>query len=117
APVSPYAWARLAYVRYLQKGSGPEVASALRLSFLTGPFEADMTFQRLRLALIVYSNFNSEERELAKRQIRFAWLLSRDEVVDLAIQSQRPLVFRLALVNQPQDLAIFDSMLKERSSG
>jgi hypothetical protein len=24
-------------------------------------------------------------------------------------------VFRLALVSQPQDLAIFDSMLKERS--
>jgi hypothetical protein len=41
--------------------------------------------------------------------------LSRDEVVDLAIQSQRILVFRLALVSQPQDLAIFDSMLKERS--
>lgn len=117
APVSPYAWARLAYVRYLLNGSGPGVASALRLSFLTGPFEAEMTFPRLRLALTVYSNFDVEERELAKRQIRFAWLLSRDEVVDLAVESQRILVFRLALISQPQDLAVFDSMLKERSSG
>ena len=115
APVSPYAWARLAYIRFLQKGSSPGVASALRLSFLTGPFERDMVFPRLRLALAVYSNFSSEEREMARRQIRFAWLLSRDEVVELAILSQRILVFRLALVNQPQDLAIFDSMLKERS--
>jgi hypothetical protein len=114
-PISPYAWARLAYIRFLQMGSSPGVASALRLSFLTGPFEREMTFPRLRLALAIYSNFSSEERELARRQIRFAWLLSRDDVVDLAIQSQRILVFRLALVNQPQDLAIFDSMLKERS--
>ena len=115
APVNPHAWARLAYVRYLQKQQ-TEVASALRLSFLTGPYEADMTFPRLRLALAVWSNFTGEERELARRQIRFAWLLSRDQVVDLALGSRRILVFRLALVNQPQDLAIFDSMLKERSS-
>jgi hypothetical protein len=115
APVSPYAWARLAYVRFLQNGSSPGVASALRLSFLTGPFEREMIFERLRLALAVYSNFSSEERELVRRQIRFAWLLSRDDLVELAILSQRTLVFRLALVNQPQDLAIFDSMLKERS--
>jgi hypothetical protein len=64
----------------------------------------------------VWSYFTTEEREMARRQIRFAWLLSRDEVVDLAILSQRILVFRLALVNQAQDLAIFDSMLKERRS-
>jgi hypothetical protein len=115
APVNPHAWARLAYVRFLQKDQ-PGVATALRLSFLTGPFEADMTFQRLRLALAVWSNFTTEDRELARRQIRFGWLLSRDEVVELAILSRRTLVFRLALVNQPQDLAIFDSMLKERSS-
>jgi len=117
-PVDPHAWARLAYVRFLQKGlsSDAGVAPALRLSFLTGPYEPDMTFPRLRLALAVWSNFSTEDRELGRRQIRFAWLLSRDEVVDLAIQSQRILVFRLALVGQPQDLAIFDSMLKERSS-
>jgi hypothetical protein len=118
APVNPHAWARLAYVRFLLKGpnAGAGAASALRLSFLTGPYEPDMTFPRLRLALAVWSNFSTEERDLARRQIRFAWVLSRDDVVDLAILSQRILVFRLALVNQPQDLAIFDSMLKERSS-
>jgi hypothetical protein len=117
-PVNPYAWARLAYVRFLQKGLSADagVASALRLSFLTGPYEPEMTFPRLRLALAVWSNFSTEDRELGRRQIRFAWLISRDEVVDLAIQSQRILVFRLALVGQPQDLAIFDSMLKERTS-
>jgi hypothetical protein len=117
-PVNPHAWARLAYVRYLQKGLSPDagVAPALRLSFLTGPYEPEMTFPRLRLALAVWSNFPTEDRELGRRQIRFAWLISRDEVVDLAIQSQRILVFRLALVGQPQDLAIFDSMLKERAS-
>jgi hypothetical protein len=117
-PVNPHAWARLAYVRFLQKGLSADagVASALRLSFLTGPYEPEMTFPRLRLALAVWSNFSTEDRELGRRQIRFAWLLSRDEVVDLAVQSQRILVFRLALVGQPQDLAIFDSMLKERSS-
>lgn len=117
-PINPYAWARLAYVRFLQKGLNADagVAPALRLSFLTGPYEPEMTFPRLRLALAVWSNFSTEDRELGRRQIRFAWLISRDEVVDLAIQSQRILVFRLALVGQPQDLAIFDSMLKERSS-
>jgi hypothetical protein len=114
-PVNPHGWARLAYLRFLQKKQ-LEVASALRLSFLTGPYEADMTFPRLRLALAVWSNFTTEERELARRQIRFGWLLSRDEVVELAILSRRTLVFRLALVNQPQDLAIFDSMFKERGS-
>lgn len=116
-PVNPHAWARLAYIRFLQRGLSTDagVAPALRLSFLTGPYEPEMTFPRLRLALAVWSNFSTEDRELGRRQIRFAWLLSRDEVVDLAIQSQRILVFRLALVSQPQDLAIFDSMLKERS--
>lgn len=115
SPVNPHAWARLGYVRLLQKNQA-EVASALRLSFLTGPYEADMAIPRLRLALAVWSYFTTEEREMARRQIRFAWLLSRDEVVDLAVLSQRVLVFRLALVNQAQDLAIFDSMLKERRS-
>lgn len=115
APVRPHAWARLAYVRFLQDRRA-ETAAALRMSFLTGPYEADMTLPRLRLALAVWSYFSTEEREMARRQIRFAWLLSRDEVVELALQSRRPLVFRLALVNQPQDLAIFDSMLKEHGS-
>ena len=115
APVNPHAWARLSYVRYLEKDL-PGVASTLRMSFLTGPYEPEITFPRLRLALAAYSNFLTEERELTKRQIRFAWLLSRDEVVELALLSQRILVFRLALVNQPQDLAIFDAMLKERAS-
>src|SRR5690606_13248804 len=97
APVNPHAWARLAMVRLEADGPVAPVAAAVRMSILTGPHEHEFVFLRLALALSVWSWFGKEDRDLVRNQIRFAWDYSREDTVRLARNSQRLLVFRLAL--------------------
>jgi len=112
APLSPTAWLRLAYARSVMDGPSPAVADALRMSILTGPHEPELAFLRLRLCLLAWDHLSDDDRVLVRRQIRFAWQVSRRSLVTLAEESTRLREIRLGLLEDPDALAEFERMLR-----
>lgn len=114
APLDPHAWTRLAYARYLVDGPSPELVSVLKMSIYAGPHEPRLVFLRLRLCLAAWDYFSEEERDLVYRQARFAWGISRRKLVDIADAADRPGVIRMALAQNPNQLAKFERMMRQQ---
>jgi hypothetical protein len=84
APVDPYSWTRLAYVR-LQRGTDAKaVIVALRMSLLTGRYDPELTKFRLSLALPLWSLLAAEDRRVFMAQLRILWRDAPPDVAQLA---------------------------------
>jgi len=114
APLDPHAWTRLAYARYLVDGPSPELVSTLKMSIFAGPHEPRLVFLRLRLCLAAWDFFPEAERDLVYRQARFAWGISHRKLVDIADAAERPGVIRMALAQDPSELAKFERMMRQQ---
>jgi hypothetical protein len=114
APANPYAWTRLAYAETQLNGWSPEAIAALRLAFVTAPYEPRLALSRLRLSFLAWPHMTPEDRRLVFQQIRFAWKNSPRELTALAFDLRVANLVRAALLTSPDDIADFEKRLKAR---
>lgn len=112
APLNPQAWARLAYARYLRNGPTRGVATDLRMSIFTGPYEPRLVFSRLALSLRDWQNFAKEDRDLLLGQVRFAWDVSPDKLIRVTEETGAIGIVLIALARNPADLKKFVALLR-----
>lgn len=84
-PGNPYAWFRLAHVLNLLGGKPELILSALKLSFMTGPHEPRLVFNRLPLALALMNSMDETTQAFLQHQIRFAWRKSGRQTAFLSV--------------------------------
>jgi hypothetical protein len=114
SPANSFAWARLAYARVLKDGAGAGAADAWRMSVLTGPAEPRLALWRTRLGLALTPYFIEGDHDLLDRQIRFAWRADGKKLASFA-KSAGPdtiRVIRAALLDQPEDLQQFETLIR-----
>lgn len=116
APANPYAWTRLAYAETQVTGWSQPALSALRLAFITAPYEPRLALSRLRLSFLAWPHMTPEDRQLVFQQIRYAWRDNPRELTVLASDLSVTSLVRAALLTSPDDLADFESRLKEHTS-
>jgi hypothetical protein len=73
APVDPGAWARLAYAHQLLGAPASEVAADLRASLQTGSFDPGLLESRVRIAVVLWSELEADDRIAFIEQIRVLW--------------------------------------------
>ncbi len=108
APSRPFAWARLAFARYVADGPSDAVGRALEMSIRTGPHEPYLCDIRLELALATWDHLSVEAQQLSHEDIWIAWSLSREAVAALAYDLNRPDVIRAAFATSSEDLVAFE---------
>jgi hypothetical protein len=107
APVDPYSWARLAYVR-LQRGTDAKaVIAALHMSLLTGSYDPELTKFRLSLALPLWSQLAAEDRQAFMTQLRVLW---RDAPEDVARMTANPRDYPIVIQALAANPAAFDQL-------
>ncbi len=117
SPLNPHAWTRLAYTWELLREPPEKIVSALLMSLYTGPYEPELTNLRLKLCLSNWENFSEEGRYLVRKQILFAWKISKSDLVALADGSKQLGEIRSSLGQNPGLLQRFERRLQRRRSG
>jgi len=111
-PVSAEGWFMLALLRRGTAGGAAKAVSAVRMSVFTGPHVPVLAVLRLRLLFRLWSKFDKDERQLIYRQVRFAWSVAPDDVVEMAASSKNDWPIRIALSLQPMELQRFEEKLR-----
>jgi hypothetical protein len=115
APANPYAWSRLAYAQALAEGWSPRAVAALRLALITAPYEPRLLWSRLRMAFLAWPEMTSEDREVVFQQVRWAWQTDPAELARLSVETKQLNLVRAALLRMPQDLLVFEEMVKGKN--
>jgi hypothetical protein len=115
APANPYAWTRLAYAETQLNGWSPAALAALRLAFITAPYEPRLALSRLRLSFLAWPHMTPEDRELVFQQIRYTWKNSPRKLTVLALDLRVANLVRAALLTSPDDLDNFEKRLKAQA--
>lgn len=108
APANPFAWSRLAYAHAVLDGWTPRATAALRMAFITGPFEPRLLWPRLRLSLSAWPNIPLEDQDIVLQQIRQGWAADPESLTALVTQMGRVDITKLALSDSPIDLRNFE---------
>jgi len=111
-PVSAEGWLMLALLRRGAAGGAAKAISAVRMSVFTGPHVPVLAVVRLRLMFRLWPQFAKDERQLVYGQVRFAWSIAPDDVVEMAASSQNNWPIRIALSLQPKELQRFEEKLR-----
>lgn len=104
APARPYVWTRLALVELLISGPSPTVDRAMHMSILTDPYNPKLLSVRLQLAFEAWESLSDVSRTLVHEQIRLAWRRAPDELVQIAVETERTDIIRSSLENSVGDL-------------
>lgn len=111
APANPFAWSRLAYAQAVLDGWTPDAVAALRMAFITGPYEPRLLWPRLRLSLLAWPHMPPDDQELVLQQIRQGWAANPDAALALVVQAGQVEPARLALAGNAADLSAFEAGL------
>jgi hypothetical protein len=114
APANPYAWTRLAYGEFRLRGWSPVALSALRLAFITAPYDPRLLMSRLRLSFLAWPYINPEDEDLILQQIRYAWEHDPDELTRIAVGFNQANLVRAALLRAPDDLSAFEEKIRNQ---
>jgi hypothetical protein len=115
-PISPNSWARLGYIQLQLDQSHEGVASALRMSLLTGWVNPDLTVTRLYLGYSAWKEFiGDEDLSMYLRFIREAWKQDPQVVVEQSRQYAGEQVTRMALAAIPPDLDRYNELLSQKA--
>lgn len=114
APANPFAWSRLAYAEAMLSGWSAPATAALRMAFITGPYEPRLIWPRLRLSFSAWPNIPPDDQEFVMQQVREAWAAGPDALVALAVQLDKVDLVRAALGGRPTDLGDFEKRLASR---
>ena len=101
APANSYAWLRLSHALYVQNGATTkEAVSALRMSLITGPYETRALIPRLTLAVEMWPDVATLEKETLVQNIILAVHLTPRELAKVALKNgDAEWVIREALEN------------------
>lgn len=116
APANPAAWTRLSLALYLKLGGSTEMADALRMSIVTGPYDRNLVFVRLELCFRAWRWCSPGNRKLIQQQIRFAVRQSPENLARITRTPALRGTVRSALVESAKDLSRFESALARLSS-
>jgi len=111
-PVSAEGWFLLAVIWRGAENGAAKAVSAVRMSVFTGPHVPVLAVHRLQLMFRLWRQFDKDERQLVYRQVRFAWSVAPDDVVEMAASSQNDWPIRIALALQPKELQRFEEKLR-----
>ena len=111
APANPFAWSRLAYAEAVLSGWSERAISALRMAFITGPYEPRLLWPRLRLALAAWPYIQPADHEMVLHQLRQAWAADPEALTALVIQQDRVEVARMALAGSSEDVRALETVL------
>lgn len=114
APANPFAWSRLAYAEAVLSGWSERAVSALRMAFITGPYEPRLLWPRLRLALAAWAELQPADQEMVLHQLRQAWAADPEALTALVSQQDRVELARAALSGSPADLRAFETLVANR---
>ena len=114
APANPYAWTRLAYGEFRLRGWSPLALSALRLAFITAPYDPRLLMSRLRLSFLAWPHMTPEDEDLVLQQIRYAWEQDPNELTQIAVGFDQTNLVRAALLRRPDDLSAFEERVKNQ---
>ncbi len=114
APANPFAWSRLAYADAIVSGWSAPATAALRMAFITGPYEPRLIWPRLRLNFSAWPNIPPEDQDLVLQQVRQAWAAGPDALATVAVQLDKVDVVRAALGGSQADLSDFERRLAAR---
>jgi hypothetical protein len=114
SPGNSDGWLTLADLKRAAGEPPGETAQLLTAAILTAPFEPAALMSRLAIGFSAYGGLDDHGRELLAAQIRMAWRHAPAQLVKLALQPDRVnglFLVRLALANDPLDLAKFEGSL------
>jgi hypothetical protein len=114
APANPFAWSRLAYAEAVLSSWSERAASALRMAFITGPYEPRLLWPRLRLALAAWPYIPPADQEMVLHQLRQAWTADPEALTALVSKQNQVDLARTALAGSPSDLRAFDTLVASR---
>lgn len=83
SPARSIGWIRLAYAKMLLDGPSEYVSNAIYMSAVTAPYNYDILFYRLKLAIIVWKYFNDEQRDLLLQQVRIGHSANKRRMLTL----------------------------------
>ena len=75
-PMDAGAWARMAWLWYLQEGPSTKVVSALRMSVYTAPAKRDLVFWRIQMAGLNREYWDDGFESLMQRQVVYGSRIS-----------------------------------------
>lgn len=114
-PANSFAWARLAYARYVYNGPSLLVTEPLLQSIQSGPYEQDLLPSRIVLALATEPYWPEELRAIFPQQLERAWLRQSVETVQAAYKDGAIDQLRAKLANDPAKLAQLNTLLGDLS--
>jgi hypothetical protein len=114
APANPFGWSRLAYAEAVLSGWSERAISALRMAFITGPYEPRLLWPRLRLALAAWPYVEAPDQEMVLHQVRQAWAADPEALTALVAELDQAELARTALAGSPGDARAFETLLAAR---
>ena len=114
-PADSFAWARLAWLSYLQSGPSPGSLAALKMSIYTAPAKKSLLFWRIRLCVQNRAYWDEELTSLLKRQIALAWSVSPGRLAAVAAESGIEDLSKEVLQGKPEDLKRFEHLLSRHN--
>ncbi|MGE0745195.1 MAG: hypothetical protein AB7K86_08110 [Rhodospirillales bacterium] len=115
SPANPFAWARLALVQYMHDGApSATMAEYLKMSLVTGNFDERLVLTRLDLCFRAFAYFGGDDRDLIRQQVRLAWGVSPNQVVEMGRNPLRRGFIAASLATLPEALASFESEVARR---
>ncbi len=115
-PANAYAWARLAYARYIYNGPSQLVTEPLLQSIQSSPYEPPLLASRIVLALRTEKYWSPQMKEWFPQQLERAWLRESAETVRAAYDDGIELWLREKIANDPQKLARYEEIMKDLRS-
>jgi len=114
-PVQPHGWVRYA-IALRRIGATPQaVGAALLFSVRTGPYTVELLAPRLRMLLRHARHFSGETDGVVATQIKYAWRLDPQRVVEAALSADAVDAVANALADNDDDLAAFvGQLVKQR---
>ena len=112
APANAYAWLRLSHALYIQNGlATKDVVSAMRMSLLTGPYEARALIPRLILAFEIWPDIATGEKEILSQNIILAVHSAPRNLAKVALKNgDSEWIIRKTLESgHPEELKRFDN--------
>lgn len=113
-PIHADSWRWLAVIRLARDNDRPRALAATRMSMFTGPYVQFLIVPRIALCLQLWDIYPAEERTIVYQQMRYAWVWnSADALMAMAVKAENLWPFRIALAQNPRDLAEFERRLAE----
>ncbi len=110
APANSFGWLRLAYMNILTDGASEDVSNTIYMSVTTSPYNYQIIYYRLSLAIISWDYFNEDDKDTLLQQIRVGWRWDKKKIFNLVTSENAKNIVEAALLSSPEDTVEFNNM-------